>query len=468
MEALMIGVSGMRGTVGGTLTPPVVTRMAAAFAAWLKQNEQPANGTHFRVVFGRDSRPSGLWVRDAAAAALVASGVEVIDLDVVTTPGVAMMVKHTGADAGIVATASHNPIQWNGLKFLNRDAHRPAAGARRARSKRLYDAASATRATSRVEHAASPPTRNSETHALHVKRMLDHVDVLGISTQAVQGRARQRQRRRLRRDARRCSASSAASSSTSTPRPTASSPTSPSRPRRTSPASPTKSAGRRPPSASRRTPTPTASRSSTRTARYIGEEYSLALAAKLICSKKPGGVAVAEPLDQPDDRRHRRPARRARRPHARRRGQRHPGDAPRRRRHRRRRQRRRHRPPHRPRPRQPRRHGVRPPAHGRHRQDGQPARRRAAALRDRQDQVRVPPRGRRPRGRGAEEGVRVGEGRHAGRHPHRLGSRARAGSTPARATPSRSCASSPRRRTARSRRSGSRAVQEVVDAALRK
>ncbi len=45
-----------------------------------------------------------------------------IDLGVVSTPGVAMMVKHLGADAGIVATASHNPIQWNGLKFLSREA----------------------------------------------------------------------------------------------------------------------------------------------------------------------------------------------------------------------------------------------------------------------------------------------------------------------------------------------------------
>src|SRR2546423_12298592 len=134
MEALMIGVSGLRGTVGGTLTPDVVTRMAAAFAACLKAHNRPANGRHFRVVFGRDSRPSGFWVRDAAAAALSASGIEVIDLEIVTTPGVAMMVRHISADAGIVATASHNPIQWNGLKFLNRDSVAlPAQDAQRIR-----------------------------------------------------------------------------------------------------------------------------------------------------------------------------------------------------------------------------------------------------------------------------------------------------------------------------------------------
>src|SRR5688500_1746609 len=178
MEALMIGVSGMRGTVGGTLTPPVVLRMAAAFAAWLILNDKPSNGKHFRVVFGRDSRPSGQWVRDAAATALSASGIEVIDLDVVTTPGVAMMVKHTGADAGLIATASHNPGQWNGLKFLNRDGiSLPAEDA--GKLKALYDEEQSAFVT--VEKMV-PATRNSETHALHVKRVLDHVDVLGVSS----------------------------------------------------------------------------------------------------------------------------------------------------------------------------------------------------------------------------------------------------------------------------------------------
>src|SRR5687768_3290722 len=111
MDALMIGVSGMRGTIGGTLTPGVVSRMSAAFACWLKESGPPSNGEHFRVVLGRDSRPSGPWVRDAAAAALVASGIELIDLDIVTTPGVAMMTTHLSGDAGVVITASHNPIE---------------------------------------------------------------------------------------------------------------------------------------------------------------------------------------------------------------------------------------------------------------------------------------------------------------------------------------------------------------------
>jgi phosphomannomutase len=187
MEALMIGVSGTRGTIGGTLTPPVVGQMAAAFAVWLREQTEARNltapsaealVTPLRVVIGRDSRPSGPWVRDAAVAALVASGIEVIDLDIVTTPGVAMMVKHLNADAGMVITASHNPIEWNGLKFLTRDSVAPPPREAE-RIKQLY--LEARNHFVRVEHLRSAK-RNPETHALHTRRILDRVDVLGIST----------------------------------------------------------------------------------------------------------------------------------------------------------------------------------------------------------------------------------------------------------------------------------------------
>jgi phosphomannomutase len=177
MDALMIGVSGLRGTVGATLSPIVINQMASAFAAWLKQSP-PVNGTHHRVVLGRDSRPSGTWVVSSIISALVASGIEVIDLDIVSTPGVAMMVKHLSADAGIVATASHNPIQWNGLKFLSSNSVAlPPAQADQLIS--LYNKS----ATSYVPvQQLIPPKKNTETHAYHVKRVLDYVDTLGIST----------------------------------------------------------------------------------------------------------------------------------------------------------------------------------------------------------------------------------------------------------------------------------------------
>ncbi|MGH7178719.1 MAG: phosphoglucosamine mutase, partial [Tepidisphaeraceae bacterium] len=178
MDALMIGVSGMRGTVGGTLTPAVVSRMAGAFAVWLSQERPPTQARALRVVFGRDSRPSGTWVRDAAVATLVAAGVEIIDLGIVTTPGVAMMSRHLSADGAVIATASHNPIQWNGLKLLNSNgAALPSADSKRIG---VLFGESATHLAA-VERLIEP-VRNTETHALHVKRVLEHVDVLGISS----------------------------------------------------------------------------------------------------------------------------------------------------------------------------------------------------------------------------------------------------------------------------------------------
>ena len=177
MEALMIGVSGLRGTVGGTLTPPLVMQFAGGFAQWLKATRQPRKDGRFRVVFGRDSRPSGQWVRDAAVSALSASGIDVIDLDIVTTPGVAMMVQHLEADAALIATASHNPINWNGLKYLNSDATAlPPADAEAV--KKFYEANKPDWV--RVENV-QPAQRNSQTHALHVKRVLARVDVNGIA-----------------------------------------------------------------------------------------------------------------------------------------------------------------------------------------------------------------------------------------------------------------------------------------------
>ena len=175
----MIGVSGLRGTVGGTLTPQVAVRFAAAFAAWLKESVPTDRSPGpLKVVFGRDTRPSGPFVRDAVLSALHASGIATIDLDIVTTPGVAMMVRHLNADAGMVATASHNPIQWNGVKLLTRDAVAPPPAAV-ARIKVLY--AEQSTAYARVEDLAAP-ARNGETHAYHTRRVLEHVDVLGITS----------------------------------------------------------------------------------------------------------------------------------------------------------------------------------------------------------------------------------------------------------------------------------------------
>jgi phosphomannomutase len=106
----MISVAGVRGIVGESLTPPVLARFAAAFAQSLGPGE---------IVVGRDARPSGPMVYRAVAAGLTAAGRDVVDLGLATTPGTQIAVEELRAAGGVILTASHNPIQWNALKFLS-------------------------------------------------------------------------------------------------------------------------------------------------------------------------------------------------------------------------------------------------------------------------------------------------------------------------------------------------------------
>jgi phosphomannomutase len=126
-DTLMISVSGMRGHVGADLTPELVARHAAALGAWVRRSTGArmttggGQGARPAVVLGRDARTSGSMFAYAAAAGLMSVGVDVIDLGVVPTPTVQMAVEHHHAGAGLIITASHNPIEWNALKFVGPD-----------------------------------------------------------------------------------------------------------------------------------------------------------------------------------------------------------------------------------------------------------------------------------------------------------------------------------------------------------
>lgn len=103
-------VSGLRATLSEGLDPAVLARYAAAFARIL---------TDGHIVIGRDGRPSGQWIENIIAGTLQACGREVHTLGVVPTPTVQYLVEDTNAAGGISITASHNPENWNGLKFIN-------------------------------------------------------------------------------------------------------------------------------------------------------------------------------------------------------------------------------------------------------------------------------------------------------------------------------------------------------------
>jgi phosphomannomutase len=111
---LMVSVSGVRGRVGESLTPAVVTRFASAFGAYLTETTgRPL------VVVARDSRTSGPMFLRLVTGALQAVGCGVVDVGLVPTPTALLAVEQLGAAGGIIVTASHNPVEWNALKLAS-------------------------------------------------------------------------------------------------------------------------------------------------------------------------------------------------------------------------------------------------------------------------------------------------------------------------------------------------------------
>ena len=116
-EQLIISISGMRGIIGEDLTVSIAADYGCAFGTFLK-NTCADKKEKLSVCIGRDSRPSGQMLKSAVTTGLCGVGIDVIDLGVVTTPGVGIMVRHLGCAGGVVITASHNPAQYNGVKLL--------------------------------------------------------------------------------------------------------------------------------------------------------------------------------------------------------------------------------------------------------------------------------------------------------------------------------------------------------------
>jgi phosphomannomutase len=112
MKPLKIGVSGVRGIVGDTLTPELVVAFAQAFGTYLDSGA---------ILVCRDTRPSGPMVSAAVMAGLLAAGCEVVDLGICPTPTMQLAVQWLGASGGVSISAGHNPAPWNALKFVRGD-----------------------------------------------------------------------------------------------------------------------------------------------------------------------------------------------------------------------------------------------------------------------------------------------------------------------------------------------------------
>lgn len=107
MTERILSISGLRGIIGDGLDPEYVTRFAGALGTMFQ------GGT---VVLSRDGRSTGEMLRHAVLSGLLATGCKVVDLGIASTPTCGVMVKHLQAAGGLQLTASHNPIEWNGLK----------------------------------------------------------------------------------------------------------------------------------------------------------------------------------------------------------------------------------------------------------------------------------------------------------------------------------------------------------------
>lgn len=169
-QELIISISGMRGLIGENLFPANAAEYGAAFGTFLKRQN---NDDILTVCVGRDSRPSGDMIFSGVAAGLVSVGVNVIDLGIVTTPGVGVMVTHMKCAGGVVITASHNPIEYNGIKLLTSDGIAPPPEMAGEIRQMYFD--------NDIDYVGSPECGKVEicenTDPVHIEKVLSIVDV---------------------------------------------------------------------------------------------------------------------------------------------------------------------------------------------------------------------------------------------------------------------------------------------------
>ena len=171
-SGLMVSVSGIRGRVGEALTPEVVARYASAFGAWCL-----AQGSSRQIVVGRDSRVSGPMFHRIVVGTLQLVGCDVIDIGLTTTPGAQLAVEHHHAAGAVMLSASHNPIEWNALKLIGSSGLFLEAS-QGAAMRSLLETGYSTATWDRIGHV----TCDTEVAARHVATVLaiPYIDVEAI------------------------------------------------------------------------------------------------------------------------------------------------------------------------------------------------------------------------------------------------------------------------------------------------
>ena len=175
-EQLRVSYAGVRGIYGRSLTLDVAARFAHAFVRMLSARQADP-----LIVLGKDTRASGKALEQAVLRGLAQMECRVVDVGVVPSPTIQVMMRHEGADGGLTITASHNPPQWNGFKFLIGPHHIILDAEQTAELFRLESVLSTT-----YDPAdAVAPTREAHEEALriHVERVLDRVEAGAVRAQ---------------------------------------------------------------------------------------------------------------------------------------------------------------------------------------------------------------------------------------------------------------------------------------------
>lgn len=174
-QELIISISGMRGIVGENLTAAIAAEYGCAFGTFLKRSAN--SDDKLSVCIGRDSRVSGQMILSAMASGLCSVGIDVIDLQLVPTPSVGVMIQHLGCAGGVVITASHNPLPYNGIKLLLGNGVAPpadmAAQIRQCYFDKDFDLVESIKCGS--------VSSNNETYDVHIDKVIAIIDKEAIT-----------------------------------------------------------------------------------------------------------------------------------------------------------------------------------------------------------------------------------------------------------------------------------------------
>ncbi|MCF7974007.1 MAG: phosphoglucosamine mutase [Phycisphaerae bacterium] len=165
-QELIISVSGVRGIIGENLTAALAAEYGCAFGSFLR--DQASGHKKLKVCMGRDSRPSGLMLEAAVSAGLCSVGVDVVTLGIVPTPTVGVMLRELECDGGVVITASHNPVAYNGIKLLLGNGIAPPPAMAQAIKDRFLEKQFSLSGSVDCGHTAA----NTEANDRHIHRVL--------------------------------------------------------------------------------------------------------------------------------------------------------------------------------------------------------------------------------------------------------------------------------------------------------